>query len=517
MILASGSYPFLNVNGLNGIPQAWITITGPATGPPARIFANSTCCNTVQITNSSYVAITNLTVDSQSLAYIDGINAHDDISNLTHDILIEGNTLTGQDANQQTCGISTKTPTWGWIIRNNVINGAGTGVYLGNSDGSDPFVGGILEDNLIENTIGYDTEIKFQNPRPTVTGMPTGQSFTIIRNNVFIKNDQVSSGWRPAQSAGRIFSRQWPWYHRHVRDLWQFLLPQSPRGTAAGRRARVSIHDNVFVDGIPLLPSIWKWIDGNLQIACLYNNTVYSPTYGFYFGAPITVDGSITGNLILAATPISGSVPTSNNITDTLANAASYVTAPSLALGSMNFFPLPGHVTGAPLDLSKFTGDVDYSIDFNGNPKGVPAVFRGAYAGAGPNPGWPLQAAVKPTGTTPPAALGSIVCAPATVVSGSSSVCTVTLASAANGSVAVSLGSSGGSLLIVPPSVTVPNGATSVSFPASAGRVALLTAEFRHRYPGWRISVSAVDHQSPTWRGSDPLRHVHADHDRFQC
>jgi hypothetical protein len=41
------------------------------------------------------------------------------------------------------------TPTWGRIIRRNVIDGAGTGIYLGNSDGSAPFVAGIIENNLI--------------------------------------------------------------------------------------------------------------------------------------------------------------------------------------------------------------------------------------------------------------------------------------------------------------------------------------------------------------------------------
>ena len=99
-------------------------------------------------------------------------------------------------------GISTKTPTWGWVIRRNVIHGAGTGIYLGDSDGSDAFIGGVIENNLIRNTIGYNMQIKHQTPRPTVTGMPAGQSVTIIRHNVFIKNDQVSPDGDQAQPAG---------------------------------------------------------------------------------------------------------------------------------------------------------------------------------------------------------------------------------------------------------------------------------------------------------------------------
>src|SRR6476661_8127014 len=52
--LAAGNYSLLPVSNLRGTPSAWITITGPATGSPARI-TGSSCCNTVEITNSSYV------------------------------------------------------------------------------------------------------------------------------------------------------------------------------------------------------------------------------------------------------------------------------------------------------------------------------------------------------------------------------------------------------------------------------------------------------------------------------
>src|SRR5262249_19677853 len=50
----------------------------------------------------------------------------------------------------------------------------------------------------VANTIGYNMEIKYQLPRPNISGMPTGPSTTIIRHNVFIKNDQPSpDGDRP--------------------------------------------------------------------------------------------------------------------------------------------------------------------------------------------------------------------------------------------------------------------------------------------------------------------------------
>ena len=71
-------------------------------------------------------------------------------------------------------GISTKTPTWGWIIRSNQILGAGSGLYLGDSDGTQPFLAGLIEHNLIKDTIGYNMEIKHQISLPSVSPLSGG-------------------------------------------------------------------------------------------------------------------------------------------------------------------------------------------------------------------------------------------------------------------------------------------------------------------------------------------------------
>ena len=159
LTLAAGNYPLLVLQHLNGIPNNCITITGPASGP-AAVIQGVNGNNTVEISSSSYLVLKNLTIDSLGLPAAFGISAHGDSTTPTHHILILGNILVGQNSDQQTDGISTKIPTWGWVIRQNIINGAGTGLYLGNSDGSDPFVAGVIEDNLIENPIGYCMEIK---------------------------------------------------------------------------------------------------------------------------------------------------------------------------------------------------------------------------------------------------------------------------------------------------------------------------------------------------------------------
>jgi hypothetical protein len=392
LALAAGNYPGLYISGLRGSSSQCIVITGPSSGSPA-VIQNVVGTNTVEIVNSSFLAIENLTIDSLGVDGAFGISAKG-ASNLTYDILIQGNTLVGQGASQQTDGISTKLPTWGWVIRQNKIIGAGTGIYLGNSDGSDPFIGGYIEDNLIEDPIGYCMEIKYQLPWPSVAGIPTSPTSTIIRNNAFIKNDQPSpDGDRPNLLVGG-----WPSSGPGSSNLYEIygnFFYHNPREALFQGSGRISFHDNVLVDG-QYAAAVFRNQDLPLELAYVYNNTVYSIQDGIYFGSLASGGDAVIGNLVFASTPISGSIAhESDNVTDTFANAAHYVNSPSLTLGVMNFYPLVGQAQGTPLDLSTFAPNADYALDFNRTSKGT-FTFRGAYAGAGTNPGWQLQADIKP-------------------------------------------------------------------------------------------------------------------------
>ena len=402
LVLAPGFYGPLSLSHLNGTPNAWITVTGAgsADGTRAAVIAGNACCNTVSISNSSYLAVKRLRVDSQGLPDVFGISAGGGTGSVVHDILIEDNVLVGQTSDQQCDGISTKTPTWNWIIRRNKILGAGTGLYLGNSDGTDPFVAGVIEDNLVQDTIGYNMEIKFQLPRPSVPGMPTGFSTTIIRNNTFIKGDQPSpDGDRPNVLVGGF-----PASGPGSGDLYQIygnFFDHNPREALLQASGRVAIHDNLFVDGQYTAMDLADQ-DLPLKLADVYNNTIYTSQQGiFIYNQDQTAVTKLVGNLIFAATPISGT-PISqqtDNLTDSLDNAVNYVNFPSFTLGQMNFYPLPGTVEGTPLPIAEFSSQVDYNEDFNGVPKDQfsgKAVFRGAYAGEGTNPGWKVQAGIKP-------------------------------------------------------------------------------------------------------------------------
>jgi hypothetical protein len=276
-------------------------------------------------------------------------------------------------------------------------------------------------------------EIKDQNSFPEVSGLPTGPTSTIIRNNVFIKNDQPSpdgdrpnllvSGF-PATGAGsmnmyEIYGNYF--LHNHHEALFQ-------------GSGRISLHDNVFVDGPYSYPAVVLRKHNNpLKVALVYNNTIYTSGKGIYFGSRAQTFDAVVGNLVFGSLPISGQIiQKSNNLVDSLSNAPAYVKLPALT-GPMDFYPLPGKCQGGPVDLSDFDADADYSVDFNGTPK-VSAkgatVYRGAYAGEGSNAGWPLQAGVKVPVPPPPNRPATLVwLAPASGQAGSTVNLTLTGAS----------------------------------------------------------------------------------------
>jgi hypothetical protein len=404
--LAAGVYAdLLSVSGRHGRADAWITITGPESGAPAVFEADpGPCCNTIEISDSSYVVLRNLTIDGKKVGGAFGINAS---RGPVHHITVEGCTFSNHDAGQQTVAISTKVTTWNWIIRKNRIVGAGTGLYLGNSNGSQPFIGGLIENNLVSDTIGYNMEIKWQSGRTAQAGMPEQPATTVIKNNVFIKSDRPSEdGDRPNVLVGGFPDTGLGSQDRY--EIYGNFFFHNPRESLLQASGRVSIHDNVFVDGAS---SAIRLADHDLplRLAHVYNNTIYGTQTGIGFSSSARQGDAVIGNLVFASNPISGSIQNQrDNLIDSVQNAANYVANPSLALGAMDFYPLAGKCEGPALDLSPFASDTDRDKDFNGASKGG-FTFRGAYAGSGPNPGWKLGNDFKGGGAsvTPDAGTGA--------------------------------------------------------------------------------------------------------------
>jgi hypothetical protein len=192
LLLQPGQYrDGLKIHGLQGAAGAQITIQGPASDAPA-VFLGRENANTVSIKDSAYISIRNLVLDGQNLP-VDAVKA-EGTSNWAHHITLENLLIVNHGNDQQIVGINTQSPAWNWVIRHNVILGAGTGIYLGSPDGRQPFVHGIIEHNLILDTIGYNLQIKHQNQRPTIAELPIASGETIIRGNIFMKGKRSSSG-----------------------------------------------------------------------------------------------------------------------------------------------------------------------------------------------------------------------------------------------------------------------------------------------------------------------------------
>ena len=212
----------LHLHDLHGSAQAPITIEGPREAPPA-VFTGELGRNTVSLKRASHLVIRNLVLDGMNLP-VDAVKAErsDDV---VHHIVLEALTIIRHGSDQQDVGISTKAPAAFWTIRNNVIVGAGTGMYLGSQDGSVPFVAGVIEGNVISDTLGYNLEIKPQGPRPALVELPLATQRTSIRGNVFSKAANANGGElaRPNLFLGH-------------------LPPSGP-----GRDDRYLVEDNVFL------------------------------------------------------------------------------------------------------------------------------------------------------------------------------------------------------------------------------------------------------------------------------
>jgi len=397
LVLQAGVYHRgLPLTDCHGSEEAWITIQGPEQGM-AEIRQTQTA-NCVELFNCSYVALKRLSILGEGpngISGLFGISAKGGLKNTVHHILIEDCIISDWNTSQQAVGISTKTPTWDWIIRRNIIRNCGTGLYLGNSDGSSPFVRGLIENNLVHDPIGYCMEIKYQKAYRECPGLPTIPCSTIIRHNVFLKNDQPSpDGDRPNVLVGG-FPDSGPG-SMNLYEIYGNFFWHNPRESLLHASGRVTIHDNVFGDcpaaqheAITL-----RHHDLPLKLAHVYHNTLYATTRGIRIGSVAGQGQLILGNVIFATEPLLGRATNhaSDNITAPIQAAADHLINPSLTLGQVDLRPRPGHCQGPPLDLSAFRAEADFDKDFAGNPKDG---HRGAYAAGGSKPVWLLQKAIK--------------------------------------------------------------------------------------------------------------------------
>ena len=389
--LAAGTYTKgFRITGVKGTVEKPIIIRGPDRGKRAR-FTGRSGHNTVEISGCAYLEIRNLEVDSNNLPGVFGISG----GGHSHHITIENCIIKNHASGQMTVGISTTgSAVWNWTIRGNVITTAGTGIYLGNSDGINPFIAGVIEYNLITDTIGYNMQIKHQNDRPALPGMPA-ETVTVIRHNVFSKVSQPkgkSEGKRPCLLVGHF-----PNTGRGAKDRYliygNFFYENSSGESLFQGEGNIAFYNNVLWNSSGPGIRIQRHNDRPKMIR-IFQNTVVTK------GSGITVSGGdrqfkqiVCANAVFADRPIRGGHAFSN-ITGPFNAAGRYLLSPDGGPGVMDLYPKPKKLSGSPYDPKDVSMFPDWNLDFNGHPRRN--VFRGAYAGEGINRGWKLKLERKP-------------------------------------------------------------------------------------------------------------------------
>ena len=392
LALSAGEYrDGLPAHNLSGEPGRPIIISGPQSGPSATLVARPGH-NTVGIVDSRYLVIRNLVLEGNNLP-VDAVKAERQ-SRWAHDVTLENLVIHGHGNNQQTVGISTKCPAWNWVIRGNTIIGAGTGMYLGDSDGSAPFVAGLIERNLIVDTIGYNLQIKHQQSRPDIPGMPVGRSMTIIRHNVFAKPDGVpTESPRPNVLVGHF-----PLEGAGAEDdyaIYGNFFYQNRNEALFQGEGNVALYGNLFVNEHGDAVRIQPHNDIPRRIVVAYN-TVVAKGAGVSLlqkeGAP-RYPQTVSANAVFAGVPIRGGHQT-GNLAAPMAEADAFLTRPFAPLGELDLYPRRRWPRAASTKSAPPAPFPDWKKDFNGRPRLPGSV--GAYSGSGSNPGWLPQLERKP-------------------------------------------------------------------------------------------------------------------------
>ena len=387
---SDGSMPGLRLRDLNGTPQAPITIMGGPTKPRPVLMGRGDV-NTVRFGNSSHIVLRHLEIDSLNLGG-DGVRA----DGVAHHITLDSLVIKGVGPDQSTVGIATNCgTTWNWIIRRCVIDGAGTGLYLGNSLGDVPFIAGLIENNLVVNSIGYNMQIKHQlaGLYPSLPGLPSGPSVTVIRNNVFGKSGNSATG---ANARPNLLIGSLPLAGPGANDRYEIygnFFYANPTEALFQGEGNIAFHHNLLVNpsgsGINI-----QVHNGEVRAVFIFANTVVVSSTGIRVSGGATgFAQKVIGNVVFASSPISAQDQASN-VTDTYSNAGNYLLNPTGVPGVLDLYPKAGMLQGAAIDRSLFAAFVDYDRDFNGLPH--PNSFRGAYGGSGTNSGWLPRLEIRP-------------------------------------------------------------------------------------------------------------------------
>ena len=393
--LAPGTYPGyegtpgLPVYNLHGRPDAPIVITGPEAG--ARpLFVGTAQHNTVRIANASHVVLRNFDVDGRNLGG-DGVNGQ----GVSHHVTLENLTIRGVGAGQGSVGISTnRAPAWKWTIRRCTIVGAGTGMYLGNSDGRNPFVAGVIEHNLVRDTIGYSLQIKHQLPWPAEVALPAEPTVTIIRHNVFSKRSNGARGAdaRPNLLVGDVPASGPGRDNRY--EIYGNFLFQNPTEALFQGEGNFAFYANVLVNDGGAGVAVQRH-NGHVRDVHVFGNTIVTAGHGISIvGGDPAHTQRVVGNAVFASLPIAAPEQEANAV-GAYADASDHVADADASDGRLDVRPKARALRATAVDTRAWKQFTDWDRDFDGQRRDWRV--RGAYGGGSAAGRWALQVEIKPS------------------------------------------------------------------------------------------------------------------------
>lgn len=384
--LSAGEYTQgLSIHGMQGTEGACFFIEGPSEGASAR-FVGSSSRNTVSIVDSRFVVVRSLELDgAEELG--DAVKAEGTAAFADH-IVLEDLYIHDHDATQQVVGINSKCPSWHWVIRGNRIERTGTGMYLGDSDGSAPFVGGLIEHNVVLDTSGYNAQVKHQMPRPTLEGLPQEPRDTIIRHNVFSKSAGAATGdgARPNLLVGHL-PLSGPGQDDRYLIYGNFLF-DNPTEALLQAEGNVAVYSNVFVNPNGSAVNVQPHNDVPRSVE-FHFNTVLASGHGVRMvGGDPAFTQRATGNAVFAE-PAIDAPEAVDNYTAAPASAAAVLVAPDALPGEgLDVAPVSSRAVAVSATLPELP---NAGLDFDG--RGREPAVAGAYSAQS---AWPLDLTRKP-------------------------------------------------------------------------------------------------------------------------
>ncbi len=346
---------------------------GPATDLIGARFLARAGSNTVSLLDVSHLVIRNLELDGRTLP-VDAVKAEGH-GHYAHYITLENLYIHDHAASQQNVGISSKCPAFGWVVRGNRIERVGTGMYFGDSDGSDPFVAGLIEGNRISDTIGYNLQIKHQMSRPSDLPELHTNHDTVIRHNFFAKE----TAWPDRAARPNVLVGHAPVDGPGSRDrvlVYANLFWQNPSEALFQGEGHLALYNNLFVNSQGHAIHIQPHNDVPRQVD-IFHNTVLARGHGIRVsrreGTPPTWSQRVLRNLVFAAQPIAGG-EASDNLAGGVDTAARYLRKPFAELEKIDLSPrmaLAGEVWPDSMGLRAYP---DSNQDFDGRARKAPVL-----------------------------------------------------------------------------------------------------------------------------------------------